>query len=138
MRIRFALAAGSVLATLVVTACGEHSFEAEEFVDEANASGAGIELGEPLTTTESDTEVYALRIVAEHAEATDGEHAHGGGGSLTVTEDSDAALARYEQCEAAATLLCYRVANVVLIVEDALSPEDRSRLDAAVSSLASG
>jgi hypothetical protein len=137
VRTRFALSACFVLAALTPSACGERSFEAEEFVDEANASGAGIELGEPLTTTESDAEVYALRIVAEHAEATDGEHAHGGGGSLTVTEDDDVALARYEECEAAATLLCYRVANVVVIVEDALPPEDRSRLDAAVSSLAS-
>jgi hypothetical protein len=56
---------------------------------------------------------------------------------LTVTEDSETGLAEYQQCEAAATLLCYRAANVVAIFEDTLPPEDRSRLDAAVSSLGS-
>jgi hypothetical protein len=129
------------IAIATVAGCGERSFEAEEFVEEANSYGAGLELGEPLTTTEPETEVYALRVAdpaaepSEEAGALD-EHAHAGG-SLTVTEDEDAALEEYRRCEAAASLLCYRAANVVAVFEDSLPPDERSRLDAAVSSLAS-
>jgi hypothetical protein len=129
------------LAVAGLAACGERSFEAEEFVDEANSHGAGLELGEPLTTTEPESEVYALRLAEPAVEQGEefgvvDEHAHGGG-SLTVTEDEDGALEEYRRCESAASLLCYRAANVVVVFEESLPPEDRSRLDAALRSLAS-
>jgi hypothetical protein len=124
------------LAIVTLAACGERSFEAEQFVEEANSHGAGLELGEPLISTEPEVEVYALRVAEEEAERAEEEHAHGGG-SLTVMEDGDAALAKYERCEAAATLLCYRAANVVVAFENSLPTDDRSRLDDAVRALGS-
>jgi hypothetical protein len=116
---------------------------ADEFVSLANENGAGIELGEPLYSTEG--EVYALTLEEEAGEehaaedekhAAEEEHAaeeHGhehGGGSLNVADSEEQALAEYEQCEAAATLLCYRAANIAVVFEG-LSTEERARLDAA-------
>ncbi len=62
------------------------------------------------------------------------ESAHEGGGSLIVAPDPDKGLDEYERCEATLSLLCYRVANIVLVFE-ALEPEQRAQLDAAVVAL---
>lgn len=122
--------------------CGERSFEAEEFVDEANANGAELSLGEPLISTEEGIDVYALTL-AESAEPghsedpghASEEHVHGGG-SLTVTDGSDLAAEEYESCEGAATLICYRAANVVLAFEE-LPPDERATMNAAIRAMAS-
>jgi hypothetical protein len=146
-----ALGLAALLAGLA--SCGERSFEAEEFVEEVNANGGALELGEPLPSTEPDTDVYALRpaegaspAVAEEERAAEEHtaeepaveehgHEHVGGGSLTVVEDAEAALAKYRTCERAVTLICYRAANVVMTFEG-LTTEQRSRLDSAVRALA--
>jgi len=124
-------------ATSTLTGCGERSFTAEEFVDEANANGVALTLGEPLSTEQGGTQLYSVTI----SEPTGGDPPSGnteigeshGGGSLRVEDDSEAAEAEYTRCEQS-LLFCFRAANVVLIVEDA-EPETLARLTAALRAI---
>lgn len=136
---RGAAAALSVATALVVAGCGEREFSASEFVEEANSHGAGLELGDPLQSSREDTEVYAVEVEPVAATGELGADAHDahGGGSLTVTADSEAGAAEYERCEGAVTLICYRAANVVLALEDELGPDELVGVDGAIRSLAS-
>ena len=128
------------LALAALAACGEgeRTFSAQGLVEEANANGAGLELGEALETSREGAEVTAVTFV-EAGEPHDDEiaqHEHGGG-TLTITTDADAGLAEYERCEAAATLLCFRASNAVLFFEASLDPADRTRLEDALRAMAS-
>ena len=115
---------------IVLAACGEdRTFEAQEFVEEANAQGAGMELGEPLTSADAGSEVFAVEL------ASSATQVHGGG-SLIVVDDVEAAQAEFTRCESAASLTCYRAANVVVRLEE-VSPEQRSQLDEAFNALGS-
>ena len=126
---------------LALAACGsgERTFSAEEFVEEANAHGASLELGEPLSTSESDDELYSLTI-EEPASHEDAEavpeigHEHGGG-SLRVTDSVEDAEAEVERCEQAVSLFCYRAANIVLIFEQDAEPEALSEVAGALRAL---
>jgi hypothetical protein len=59
-------------------------------------------------------------------------------GSLTITEGDDEAVAEYERCESAASLVCFRAANAVLILEDTVPNQDLARIEAAISAMADG
>jgi hypothetical protein len=114
----------------ILAACGgERTFEAAEFVEEANAHGAGMELGEPLSSTGAAGEVFAVEL------ASSATQVHGGG-SLIVVDDAEEAQAEFARCESAASLVCYRAANVVLRLEE-VSPEQRAQLDEAFTELGS-
>jgi hypothetical protein len=137
---RLALAAVALLG-LALPGCGsgERSFSAEEFVAEANAHGANLELGEPLSTSEADVELYSLTIVEPPGGEEIGkgpaiEHEHGGG-SLRVTDTVDEAEAEVSRCEQAVSLFCYRAANVVLIFEQDAEPEALSEVVGALRAL---
>lgn len=112
---------------------GEHRFEAQEFVDAANDEGAGLVLGEPLSTNDPDREVYALDLSAQTASGTPVE----GGGSLVITEDAEAGIAEHGRCESAVSLICYRAANAVVELQDGVAPNSLRRLDEAFTGLAS-
>jgi hypothetical protein len=135
---RAALVALVAAIGLALAACGsgDRSFSAEEFVEEANSHGAGIELGAPLETTEPGAELYALTLEEKGEEGDEPElgHEHGGG-SLKVAADGEAAEAEYARCEEAATLLCYRAANVVVIIQPDAQPESLARVAAAFRAL---
>lgn len=126
---------------LSATACGsgERTYEADEFVEAANAEGAALSLGDSLTSDDGGNDVRALTL-SEDQDPPDrspppgDQHAHGGG-SLTVTESAAEAREEYQRCEGAVSLLCYRAANVVAIFEG-LTPAERRRLDSAFSALA--
>lgn len=115
------------VAVLLAGGCGsdEREFSAEEFVEEANSHGAGLELGEALETTD-DAELYAVTVepLEEHAQGEEPEagHAHGGG-SLKVAEDEAAAEAEYARCEETRLLFCYRAANVALVFQQEAEPD---------------
>jgi hypothetical protein len=133
--------AAAALAALALAACGsgERSFGAEDFIEEANAHGASLELGEPLSTSEADVELYALTIEEPEEEDDSGdepaiEHEHGGG-SLRVTDSVDDAEAEVSRCEQAVSLFCYRAANIVLILEQDADPEALSDLAGALRAL---
>jgi hypothetical protein len=136
----------AALVTGSLAACGdETTFTADELVAEVNARGAQVRLGERLTTSQEDVELYALRLAGAGAapgvpSGNAGSAAvdvHGGG-TLTITENDDAALAEYDRCESAVSLVCYRAANAVLIFEGAVPNQDLARIEAAVQAMAEG
>ena len=121
---------------LALAACGsdERSFTAEEFIDEANAHGAGLELGAPLETTQADAELYQVTAEGGEEAAPELEHAHGGG-SMKLTADAEAAEAEHARCESAVSLFCYRAANVVLIFEQDSEPEALAQVAEAIKAM---
>jgi hypothetical protein len=130
------VAAVTLVTVLAVAGCGgERTFEPSEFVDEANAEGAGLVLGEPLTSIEEGVDVYALSFEEEPGEqGAAGEHAHSGG-SMIVTEDAGAAKEEHGRCEEAVTLVCYRAANVVLMFDADPNDEHVAEVDSAIRAL---
>ena len=66
-----------------------------------------------------------------------GEPEHGGG-SLRVTDSTQAAEEEHARCEGAASLLCFRAANVVVILEDDVHPAGLARLTDALRAMESG
>jgi hypothetical protein len=122
---------------LILGGCGgERTFEPDEFVDEANAEGASVDLGGALTSIEEGVDVYQLSFAGEGAGTPSAGEAVSGG-SLVHTENADAAREEFERCESAATLTCYRAANVVLYFDAEPSDERVARVDAAVRALGS-
>jgi hypothetical protein len=124
-----------VLVALLAAGCGEREFEPGEFVDAANEEGAGLVLGESLTSITEDVEVFALTFEEGDEPAGGGGHEHGGGGSLLVAGDADSAAEEYERCEDTVSLTCYRAANVVLYFNAAPSDEHVANVDAAIRAL---
>jgi hypothetical protein len=130
-----ALAAACVAAALAIAGCGnEREFSAEGFIDAANEHDAGLVLADRLPFTPEGVEVYELQFEGRGSSGAGAIDAHGGG-TLTVTEDAEAGVAEYERCEAAATLLCFRAANVALFFQGALAPSDLARVERAIRAL---
>ncbi len=139
-RVQSLLSAVACALFLALSGCGseeETTFTAEEFISVANEYGAGLTLGQQLSTG-ANGEVWSLSFVGSgEATGATGPGAEAdvhGGGSMTITADPEAGLAEYNRCESASTLLCYRVSNVVMYFEGA-SPDDLARLDAAVRAM---
>jgi hypothetical protein len=133
MRLRARTIALATLALAAAACGGERVFEPTEFVEEANAAGAGLALGEPLMSTREGLDVYELRFAGAVQSARDEEHE--ATGSLIVADDGEAALAEYNRCESAATLVCYRAANVVLAIQGEAGSPWLTQLDAAIRTL---
>jgi hypothetical protein len=115
---------------LALGACGgERTFGPQEFVEAANEQGAGMELGEPLSSAGSESEIYAIEL------ASSATQVHGGG-SLLVADDVEQGEAEFARCERAASLICYRAANVVVRLEEA-TPEQGAQLEEAITALGS-
>jgi hypothetical protein len=133
------LPALAATAAVVLSGCGAAYDDAQSFVEAANAEGAGFELGPTLSSTNPDLEIYALEVegAAHAAEAREEGQAHLGGGSLTVTPSDDDAKLEYDECENAVSLICYRAGNVALALEGEIEPEEKERVDAAISALGS-
>ena len=134
--------AASLSAVLVLglAACGgERVFTAGEFVDEMNANGAALKLGPVLTQNPEGIAVneVTLTSAAQSATGTGPTPAESASASLLVLSDADAAGEEYDRCQRAASLTCYRAANVVLRVEN-LQRADQAQLTTAVEAIASG
>jgi hypothetical protein len=125
--------------TVLVAGCGsERIFGAEEFVDAANQRGAGLVLGSTLTTSRPGVEVYALTFqTSGESGASTATPAEDTAGSLLVSPGSDEALAEYARCQSGGGLICYRAANVVLLFEGAVPPDDLARVTRAVRAMGS-
>jgi hypothetical protein len=133
------LAAVACAIAIVASGCGAAYDDAQSFVDAANDEGAGFELGPTLETTNPDLQIYALEVegAAHAAEAREEGQAHLGGGSLTVTPSDDDATLEYDECENAVSLICYRAGNVAVALESEIGPEEKARVDQAISALGS-
>ncbi len=101
---------------LALAGCGEsRSFTAEEFVEEVDEEGVKLELGRELVTDSADQELYGVELEPV-AELPGGESSHTGG-SLSVSDDDAGADEELAACEASADLLCFRAANVVVVLD---------------------
>lgn len=139
---RVAGLAALLLTPIALAACGEREFDAHEFVAEANANGAGLELGDPLLSSRDETKIYAVEVkptaaTGETGDAAGGNHEHTGG-SLIVAPDVEAGEEEYERCEGAVTIVCYRAANVVLALEGEAQSPELVGVDGAIRALANG
>lgn len=138
MRAAF-LAPALATAALAGAGCGEATFDAQGFVDEANSKGAGLELGEPLASEREGVELFVIEIKPSSATGEVGHSGEGrhSGGSMVVTEDAEAAEQEFQRCEGAVTIVCYRAANVVLAVEGDPTSAELVGLDGAIRAMAS-
>jgi hypothetical protein len=121
--------AALVCATLA--GCGEREFDDQELIEELNAAGAGLVLGEPLPVTTDGVAVTTVSF-EEPADAAAGD-VHGAG-ALAVMDDEEAASAEFARCESAVDFTCFRAANAVLRFAG-ITPDERARLTAAMQSL---
>lgn len=136
---RLAIGASALLVALLA-GCGgsdERRFAPRELVDELNAQGAALELGDVITRNPDGVEVYSVRFtqaatgVTGEGSATSAVH---GSGTLLALEDVAAATEEYERCLPAPALTCFRAANAVLRFED-LEPADQARLVTALEAI---
>lgn len=123
-----AIAAGAAIG------CGSGpTFTAEELIAAVNEHGAELALGEPLASDAAGVEVHTLRLTGAAGAPAD-VHA---GGSLLIADDDDSALAEYHRCEQAASLICFRAANAVLIFDDTVPRADLERVERAIRAMGS-
>lgn len=102
--------AGPALALALASCGGERHFDADEIVEEMNARGTELAVGEQLPSTEADVEVRVLAVSGEEPSPSHEEAA----GTVVILDDADAARAEFERCQAAISFVCFRAANVVL------------------------
>ena len=110
----------AVLVVLLLAGCGDQqTFDAEEFVRDVNREGVKLKLGEPLTTDEEGKELYAVELTPLGGPRLDreGEPLVTSGSLSAYDDDGEGADDEYQTCRQAADLLCYRVANVVVVLE---------------------
>ena len=121
---------------LVVSACGAGSreFTASQLVGELNDNGAPLQLEGPLHSEQESVEVYELSISTLDP-PTAGGHAESGA-TVIIADDEGIATTEFERCESAVSLICFRIANGVLILSDD-EPATLSKIEAAVQAMES-
>jgi hypothetical protein len=125
--------AAAVIAAVALAGCGSATFSAEELIAEINRNGGALALGEPLAAPQDGPEIHSLTFTNPAGEPGDVHAA----GTLVVMADEDAALTEYRRCESAASLVCFRVANAVLVFEGAVPEADLMRLGRAIQAMGS-
>jgi hypothetical protein len=127
--------AATLLLTALASGCGERTLSAEEFVSEVEDEGVELELGKELISEDEDKELYELELEplpgADLPGGVDPAHT---AGSLAVYDEVDQAVNGLEECESAADLVCYRAANVVVVLEG--NTIEAQRLAVAIQKLA--
>jgi hypothetical protein len=119
------LALAAVVALAAPSCTEERTLSADEFVADVNEGGAELTLGEPLHTDDESEDLYAVTLEPPPAEEPAGHEREQGheeghqheGGSLSVHDDVADAEERLAACKASADLLCYRAANIVVVIE---------------------
>lgn len=112
------------------------TFSAEEFVEDANAKGAGLELGRELPTGRTGKSTYAVELARKPGDPALPGIAVESSGALSVYEDTDAANTGTTECEAGADLLCYQAGNVVIVLESGAPNIAQTRLATAIQKMA--
>ena len=122
------------IGAIAASGCGDgETMTREEFLDSIREQGVEIELGRELLTTEPGKELYAIELEPVSPALPGDVEAHTGG-SLAVHDDTESADRSLERCQASADLLCYRAANVVVVLEG--GGIEAQRLGAAMQNLA--
>jgi hypothetical protein len=138
---RGSLVALVMLAAALVAGCGNQpTLTASEFIDQINAQGVSIELGRKLATSGGADEVYAVTLPplpGEPKPPPGSESGPGASGSLYVFGDTGGAEDQLEACRSAAGLICYRAANIAVVLDEESGRLEQQRLGVAISRLAS-
>lgn len=124
-----------VLALSLAACGGERTFSAQSLIDEVNAEGAGLELGDVIATTPDGLDVHQVRLAAPAESPTGKVTAPEGDGALVVLDDAGAAEDELARCESAPAFTCFRAANAVLRFEN-LFPEEQARISTAFQAIA--
>jgi hypothetical protein len=125
-----ALALGAACALLLVGCANNTTFTASEFVDKINSEGLQMELGPRLPTTADARELFVVKLPPLPREP-----GHGSSGTLYEYGDNGGAESRMGACHSSGGLLCYRVQNIVVVLEN--GGLEAARLSVAVRRLAS-
>jgi hypothetical protein len=129
-----------LLAAPLVAGCGSQpTLSASQFIDQINAEGVSIELGRKLTTSGGADEVYAVRLPplpGEPKPLPGSESGPGASGSLYVFGDNDSAEDQLKACQAATGLVCYRAANIAVVLDEESGRIEARRLGVAITRLA--
>ena len=97
-------------------ACGEEkTYTAQEFADRVNEEGVKLKLGEPLITDDESKELFAVELAS--ISDLPGSEPGAVAGSLSAYDEPAGAEDELESCGASADLLCYRLANIVVVLE---------------------
>jgi hypothetical protein len=123
-----------IAASLLVPGCGGggQTFTGSEFIDRISVQGLSIELGRRLHSGGDAKELYAVRLPPLR-----GERGHGASGTLYVFGDNGGADDQLAACHGSSGLLCFRAANVVVVLGDEGSGLEAQRLAVAMKRLAS-
>jgi hypothetical protein len=120
--IRHLAAIGLAIAGLLTAGCGgSQTFTASEFVDRINAEGLSVELGRRLESGGDAKELFAVRLPPLRGERAPPQAANSGAGargSLYVFSDTGGAEDQIDACHRSGGLLCFRAANIVVVLED--------------------
>jgi hypothetical protein len=119
--IRRLAALALAIAGLHTAGCGgSQTFTASEFVDRINAEGVSVELGRRLQSSGDAKELFAVRLPPLPGEPPPPPGAKGGAGasgSLYVFGDTGGADDQTDACHRSGGLLCFRAANIVVVLE---------------------
>ena len=128
------------LAGVLFIGCGStQKFTASEFVDRINAEGVSIELGRQLQSGGNAKELYAVTLPplpGEPAPPRGSEGDPGASGTLYVFGDTGGAEDQLDGCRGSGGLLCFRAANIVVVLDDEGSGLEAQRLAVAMKRLA--
>jgi hypothetical protein len=128
------------LAGLLFIGCGStQMFTASEFADRINAEGVSIKLGRQLPSGGNAKELYAVALPplpGEPAPRRGSEGDPGASGTLYVFGDTGGADDQLDGCRGSGGLLCFRAANIVVVLDDEGSGLEAQRLAVAMKRLA--
>jgi len=109
-------AAALVIISCALAACGEEeTFTAQDFVDRVNDEGVKLKLGKPLIADDESKELFAVELAP--VSQLPGSEPGAIAGSLSAYDEPSGAEDELSSCSASADLLCYRLANIVVVLE---------------------
>jgi hypothetical protein len=134
----------AAVAAVAIAGCGtsEKTFTASEFIDQVDEQGVALELGRQLPAGGGADEIYAITLPRLPGEPRPPSGEEGGGrgpnGTLYVYGDEGGAGDELDACRASAGLLCFRAANIVVVLDEDTGGIQAQRLGLAIRRLASG
>jgi hypothetical protein len=124
---------------VALAGCGsQKTFTASDFVGKVKAQGVSLHLGRQLATQGGAKQLYAItlpRLPGEPAPPPDEEGGRGPNGSLYVYDDADGAGNELRACRASQGLLCFRAANVVVVLDQDTGGIAAQQLGVAITRL---
>jgi len=121
---------GAACALVLLGCANNTTFTASEFVDKINSEGLRMELGPRQPAGADAREIFVVRLPPLPREPDNGAT-----GTLYEYGGSDGAEDRMRACHSSGGLLCYRVQNIVVVLEN--GGLEAARLSVAVRRLAS-